>query len=93
MDKSLEVLHMYDIIDAYSERPNMTMEEDTKFKPGYICCYKTPSGRATHAFILQVSHVVQPDILACMVRRHLTNDFLDQSDQFVDVWSLRWLDP
>ena len=28
-----------------------------------------------------------------MVRRHLTNDFLDQSDQLVNVWPLCWLDP
>jgi hypothetical protein len=49
VDKSLEVVeyNMYDMLDGQSECPDWITNQHAKVKPGYICCYKTPSGRAT----------------------------------------------
>lgn len=38
---------MYDMLDDKFETPDSITSQDAKFKSGYICCYKTPSGRAT----------------------------------------------
>ena len=62
VDKGLEVLHVYDIVDDQSERPELLTNKDTNFESGYICCYKTPSGRAN--LMLHVK------VLTCRPIRH-----------------------